>query len=135
MEDMVIIFQEGKAYVCLRRLYPGERNVGYNMVEYLKAVDVNDPICGIMLTKKVRISKVEALMILSISVVNLKKESKRSNMEVVFMLRSGLGDKSGVIDQVQKAIEKTTSLKEKKMTDEMKSIGRLYKPFEQVKIS
>jgi hypothetical protein len=129
MEDMAVEFRGGKSYICLKVLHPGERNIGFNLVEDLKTVDVNDPVRGMMVTKKSRLTKIEALSMLSISIANTGR-NRLSDIEAIFMYRSGLGNRQVVEERVRRVVERTSPIEEKSFSEAMHNIGKVNRPFD-----
>jgi hypothetical protein len=105
--------------------------------EELKTIHDGDPVRGVMMARKNTITRVSALMILSMSAENLKDTRKRTDMEEINLIRNGLESGPEIMDQVQKAVGKISPVepdgKKLEMRKDLEKSGVEFELFERSK--
>jgi hypothetical protein len=77
-------------------------------VKALSCIEGKVPVVGNLLTKKVKITQIEAIVMLSKFLANFSKRRHWTEMEAVRLFAIGMNKSEEVIKQVGKAVQKTS---------------------------
>jgi hypothetical protein len=104
MEEMLVEFNNGSVFICLPEIRMGEINVSYNLTKDIVIINERDPVLRVIFTKKKRLTKVYAIVLLSRIIAGSNMKIEQSDVEAINLIRSGKKHGQETEDQLRKAI-------------------------------